>query len=274
MNKVLILATAIITLMLSTSCQKPNHPHSDHPFNIEISKVRADGTCVDIIPDNNDFGYMFTVLPKEYVDAFKGNEAELIAGLDQSLKDIYIILTEDNRLTNFAQNVLYNGAYQEYYYNLSPDSEYCVVAFAYTGITPDRTLTTLEFKTMGQTPSDINFQIEMNGSLIDVRPSTGDNYFYTVYGKENVEKDCDDAFDFHEKVDKFYWEEDFFPNMLDNGNTQCELTDYFETLNVGDQYYLTASGYDNGINSDIYAYLITYNGIGIPGTVTAISRDD
>jgi len=270
-----IILTALIAAiipLLFCGCSKQGSPRSEHPFHIDAAKVRADGVCADVIPDNNDFQYMFSVLPAEMVDAYT-TDAELIDALDGLSKEIYIIITEDKELKDFEQKFLYNGAYSEYYYNLMPETDYCIVAFAYTGLVPDRTLTELRFTTPKLVKSDIAFDIALNGSKICISPTNTDNYICEFDDKDHIETDYSGPFDFHEKMCNFYWEEDFIPYIINSGYKEYKLDDYFSNPKAGDQFYFTASGYNNGINSDIHAYLLTYNGSDKPGTVIPVTEE-
>lgn len=249
-----ILAVSIAALSL-LSCNKNYLEISDHPFDISIPKIEANRVVVDVVPDNNDFYYMFGVFPAEAYEALGQNT--FIELVDNSLKSTYMSLFDTNSLDKYLE-WMYRGAYDEIIHSLEHDSRYIVYAFPYNEITPDvDKFTKVEFKTPTIVKSDNTFSVSIDGSVISVTPSNGDSYFFDYCSKEELNDYYSSIDFFFRKSIDIYWEYGFLDSFIDKGPVSEDMGDYYSEIVDNDIFYMAISGYDQGITTDVTYYKIT-----------------
>ena len=264
MKRAIYLMLCILPLL--AGCSK-TRPLSDYPFtSIDISKICMDVAYIDIVPENNDFYFYFEVLEKSHYDKF-GTEKELISTLDEKIKTEYDEFWY--QYMSFETLYLHKGAYDENYYTLDPGTDYVLVAYGYNDdLTPMEHVSTAAFRTLDKKDCDLTFSVSLSGSVVTVTPSNdNDTYFWEYESVETVEEEYlgSAAFYYYDIV-MLYWEYDFLPGFESQGVEDSDLT-WFYDIEPGDQFYLIASGYDQGFTTDFYIYKLTYNGEGEEGTV-------
>lgn len=270
MKRIIYISLCAITFL--AGCSKNYVPISDHPFEITIPKIEARTALIDVIPDNNDFHYMFGCIDTVNFAAI-GNE-KFVAYSDTALKAIYKILYETESLDGFC-NWLYKGAYDAVKNNLTPDTYYWAYAYPYFDTVPDvARLTKVLFKTPAAKVSEITFSVVLNGSTITVTPSNDDQYFFDFAAVQEVDQYYYGRPDiFYQNALDFYWEYGFLKSMLCKGEPVSQDMTEFYSLSAEDQFYLVCSGYDNGVSSEPETYLITYKGPDLPGIVEKIEDE-
>lgn len=251
-----ILAVSVAALSL-IGCKKNYLPISDHPFDISTTKIEASRVAVDIVPDNNDFYYLFGVVQAELFETLGQNA--FVGQCDYFAKETYKILFETTSLDKFPE-WMYRGAYDEVHHGLEPGTRYIVYAYPYDGINPvtDK-FTKIDFTTPESKKSDNTFSVSADGSVISVTPSNGDPYFFD-YCIEDELKDYFSSIDyFFRKTIDVYWEYGFLDNFISRGPDKEDIKDYYPDLADGDIFYMGISGYDNGITTDVSYYKITFH---------------
>jgi len=250
-----IFAVLVAVLALS-GCNKNYLPISDHPFDISTPKVEANRVVVDIIPDNNDFHYMFGVFQANAFEAV-GQDA-FVTLVDQALKETYMALFETTSLDKFL-DWMYRGAYDEVTHDLAPETKYIAYAYPYDGLNPmAEKFTKVEFTTPSIKESDNKFSVSADGTVISVTPTNGDPYFFDYCTSGELEEDYFSSIDyFFRKSIDIYWEYGSLEGFISKGPDQDELTDYYKDIADGDVFYMAVSGYDNGITTDVTYYKVT-----------------
>jgi len=262
--------TVLLSILAVSACKKNYVPISEHPFDISISKIEANRVVIDIIPDNNDFHYMFGVATQALE---KKDEAEFVNSVDNFVKNEYKDLFETTSLDRFTE-YLYHGAYDEVYHHLSPDTKYYVYAFPYDGTEPmvDK-FTKIEFNTPDIVKSDNIFQVSVDGTVISVSPSNNDGYFYDFCTNSEL-GDYEGSIDyFYRKTIDIYWEYDFLDTFILNGPSTQDIRNYYPDVADGDKFYLAISGYDKGITTTVTLYVITIHQGGTVNSTIEIIPD-
>jgi len=267
-----IFAILVAALALS-GCKKNYLPVSDHPFDISIPKVEANRVVVDIVPDNNDFYYMFGVAPAEVLDAV-GQDA-FVSLVDQALKETYKALFGTTSFDKFL-DWIYRGAYDEVTHDLQPDTKYIVYAYPYDEINPmAEKFTKVEFTTPSIKKSDNKFSVSADGTVIAVTPTNGDPYFFDYCTPEELDEDYFSSIDyFFRKSIDIYWEYGFLEGFISKGPDQDELTEYYLDIADGEVFYMAISGYDQAITTDVTYYKITVHYGATKSTVEQIEDFD
>jgi len=255
MKSIRYIIVASLALTLFAGCSKNYLPVSDHPFDISTPVLESSRVRVDIIPDNNDFYYMFGVWDAAAIDIL--GDKEFVALADETLKDLYKILYETESLDKYL-NWMYRGAYDEVTHGLTPDTRYYAYAFPYNDTVPmAEKLTKIEFRTPKAKVSDITFDLSVLGTKITAKPSNNDKYFCDYCTQEELDKDyySSPAF-FYESIINTYWEYGFFPDCLNSGENTGDVADWYDVKD-GDVFYLVISGYDEGTTGTIFYYKVT-----------------
>jgi len=250
----LIFAFAIICI---SGCKKTDFILPDVPFsNLSAELIQSDAAWADVIPENNDFYYLFAYLPKSIWDQIP--EEQWVENIDELARNIYNTLKDEPGVGSFQEECLYKSAWYVPVTDLTPDTEYCLFAFPYDqNIMPVKKVTTCIFKTTKAVVSDIKFDVSVSGPIVTITPSNGDSYFWTYERKETVDKEAISAdYYFRSWVSK-YWEYGMFPEALSSGEESDDMSKYYN-LKDGDQFYLMASGYEGGISSEVFTQVITY----------------
>lgn len=258
-NSISLLAVLALAL---TGCAKVV-PRSDHPFNITVSKVMSYQVHLDIVPENNDFKYYPGVITR--YDYSRYSCAEIfVDAVDKELRRLYEI---QHTTVPFDELFLYTGAQFYSQVNLKADTEYYAFAIPYDDQgRPEAVVVTEPFKTASGKRSDITFGAELQGSMLTIIPSNGDQYFADYERKKEIDEYYYSPYYFYETMVQLYWEYDFLDYFLVRGKETTDISDYYD-LTPGDRFYLVAAGFENGTNSDVQCFLITYNGKDEPGTV-------
>jgi len=249
-----IFTVSLVALSL-LSCAKNYLDISDHPFDISTPKIEANRVVVDVIPDNNDFYYMFGVVAAETFEAV--GQAAFIDLVDNFSKSTYKILFETTSLDKYLE-WMYRGAYDEVNHDLEPDTRYIVFAFPYNGLTPDAgRFTKVEFKTPAIVKSDNVFSVSIDGSVISVTPSNNDTYFFDYCSKDDLNDYYSSIDFFYRKSIDIYWEYGFLDTFIAKGPSSEDIRDYYAEMVEGDIFYMAISGYNQGITTDVTYYKIT-----------------
>lgn len=255
--KKLVFIILISACTLAAGCKKQQFLIPENAFTtFEVEDIQSDAAWADIIPANNDFYYYFDYMPKSEWSRFAPEE--WVEKTDREARELYErIKTKD--LGSFQDVCLYKDAYFSPITGLEPDTEYCAFAYPYDwDIMPVKQVTTFMFKTPKAVVSDIKFTVVLTGSILTMIPSNEDKYFWIYDSKENMEKEAGgDAESYYRLLVRKFWEYNLFPDALSVGPEIEDITKYFN-LKDGDQFYVMASGYDQGITSDIFVELVTY----------------
>jgi len=255
MKRIRYTFAVLIAALAIAGCSKKEQPLSDHPFDITTPKVEATRAVVDVIPENNDFHYMFGIMDAETFELV--GEQMFIEVVDKLLKETYKVLFDTTSLENFL-DWMYRGAYDETYHDLKPMSRYIVYALPYIDTIPAaEKFTKLEFLTPELKVSDNTFSVSVEGSVISVVPSNNDQYFFDYCDSVELAKNYGKIELFYKESIDTYWEYGFLENFLVKGNNQEDIQDYYdEKIKDGDIFYMAISGYDNGITTELKYYKI------------------
>lgn len=267
MKHIKILYLSICAIALLGACSKNRVPISEHPFDISVPRIEARTALIDVIPDNNDFFYIFGCIDTLSFSQIGGSE-KFVEAADTVLKTIYKILYETESLEKF-NSFLYKGAYDLVCNNLTPDTYYWAYAYPYNDTLPDVSkLTKLLFKTPKAKVSEITFSAVLNGSVITVTPSNNDQYFWDYISEKELNENYFGHPDFfYQKILDYYWEYGFLEPLLSKGEPSSSDMSEFYKLEAGDKFCLVCSGYDNGVSSEPEVFNVTYLGPDIPGIV-------
>lgn len=267
MKSIKTLYVSFCAIALLSACNKNYVPVSDHPFDISVPRIEARTALVSVIPDNNDFHYMFgciDTLSYYYI----GGDDKFMEIMDPGLKSIYKTLYETESLEKFP-DFLYLGAYDAVCNGLTPDTYYWAYAYPYHDTIPDASkITKFLFKTPEAKVSEITFSAALNGSIITVTPSNNDQYFWEYISEEDLNEYYYGRPDiFFSKILDLYWSYGFIESMLcKDGPTSEDMCQSYD-LKAEDKFYLVCSGYDNGVSSEPETFKITYLGPDVPGIV-------
>jgi len=259
----------LATVLVLAGCAK-DHGLSDQPFTIGIKSVQAKAVWADIVPESNDFSYNYgTVSIKDYEEKYKTDEA-LIKAIDKEDKEYWENNLKDQM--SFSDAFLCNGAYFLKGSPLEPETDYYVFAFPYDkNENPICKVVKQRFRTTDFIPSDIDFSVSLNGSVITVVPTDSTDTYYYDYDKvESVNTNFkgSPSLMYYYLVYK-YEEYGFLSEMTVQGPDESDMSEFF-TLSPGQEFYLVGSGYNNGVNSQYRIFKLTYAGEGLPGTVERI----
>jgi len=265
MNKIYYLLAVAAVAVLAGCSKIPGL--SDEPFTITVRTVQAKAVWADIMPETNDFKYNFgTVTVKDYETKYKSDEA-LIKAIDKEDKEYWEKNLKD--LISFSDAYLCTGAYFLNSSYLEPETEYYVFAFPYDDSdNPICKVVKQRFTTTAYKPSDIDFTVALNGSSVTVTPSNDNDPYYFDYDTvEYINEDfAGSPVIFYSYLVYKYEEYDFMSGMTVTGACDSDMADYFD-MKSGQEFYLVASGYDNGVNSRCRIFKLTYAGEGLPGKV-------
>lgn len=246
-------------VMALSACKKDAVPVSDHPFDITTPKIEATRVVMDVIPDNNDFYYLFGAFQAEAFESL--GQTKFVELMDNLAKETYKALFETTSLDGFL-DWTYRGAYEEVVHDLVPNTRYIVFAYPYDDLNPmAEKFTKVEFTTPELVKSENKFEITVDGTVISVSPSNGDSYFFDYCTAEELD-------DYYMSIDYFfresidvYWEYGFLDSFISKGASSEDIKDYYEygsyKIADGDVFYMAISGYDKGITTDVSYYKIT-----------------
>jgi len=270
MKKILTFALLASACILS-SCKKETFIIPDEAFStLQVDSVSANNGWFDVVPANNDFYYMAINLDAAWYDLYK--EA-WIDTLDKMSRELYKILTEgEPNPMSFEEACLDKGAFLEPLFLLQGGTKYVAFGFPYeqNGV-PRHKLTKFEYTTQPQPVSANTFSLTVSGSVATIKTTNNDTYFCYSERKDVIDKDYDGrpGYFFSEVID-YFWEYGFLEkSFLYRADKKADLSDYFD-LKVGDKIYVMATGYDGGVSTEAYIFLVTYNGPDVPGTVEII----
>lgn len=268
MRKIYIALT--LTLAVLTGCSKIDFL-SSKPFTIEIPNVQSKAVWVDVVPETNDFGYYFDVISVKDYEYKYSSDANLCAARDAELRSIW---EEYSDVWTFREFAMYSGSYILPFYELEPETEY--FAYAYPYDEKDRPVDKVvktKFFTKPYRESDIQFTVTLDGSMININPSNSDSYYWDWEDKETLEKEYYSPTVFYYCCLQMNEEYGFMDAVLSRGKDSEDITPYYDKLNPGDQFFLVASGYSDGPNSELHAYALTYAGEGLPGMVEELDTE-
>lgn len=274
MKHIKTLYVSICAAVLLSACNNNYVPVGDHPFDISVPRIEARTALIDVIPDNNDFHYMFGCIDTLTLHQI-GGDANFVEITDTGLKSIYKTLYETESLEKFS-DFLYQGAYDAVCNSLTPDTYYWAYAYPYSDTLPDASkLTKLLFKTPEAKVSEITFSAALNGSTITVTPSNNDQYFWDYVSEEDMNTYYYGRPDiFYSNILDLYWSYGFLESMLSKGGpTSEDMSEYYE-LKAEDKFYLVCSGYDNGVSSEPEVFRVTYKGKDLPGIVEKETKEE
>jgi len=264
-KKIYCLLVAVLTL---AGCTKiPSL--SDTPFTITVKSVQSNAVWADVIPETNDFRYNFGAVSVADYEQKYHNDESMIQAKDAEDKEFWQKNLKDK--ISFSDAFLYNGAYFVKSVDLEPDTDYYIFAFPYDGDdNPVCKVVKQRITTMSYKPSDIEFSVCLQGSVISVVPSNNDRYYFDYETVETVVNDFgDDPELFYTYLVHKYEEYGFMPELMCQGPQDSDIADYY-SITPGQQFYMVASGYDNGINSKCRVYKLTYAGPDLPGKVEPV----
>lgn len=255
-------------LLLLTGCSKMP-VLSDHPFTIGISSVQAKAVWADVVPETNDFNYNFgTVTVKDYEEIYKTDEA-LILAKDKEDREYWEKNLKEH--ISFRDAFLYRGAYFLNGSPLEPETDYYIFAFPYDkDDKPVCKLVKQRFKTASAILSDIDFTVTLNGSVISLVPSNDDTYCFEYETLETVNENFGGSPSlFFSTLIYKYEEYGFMADRTEKGTAESDIAPFY-TLTTGMEFYLVASGYNNGVNSPYRMFKLTYVEEGLPGKVEKV----
>jgi len=256
--------TFLLAAMVFSGCNKNYLPISDHPFDISIPKLEANRAVVDVVPDNNDFYYFFSVSPVEAYESL--GQDSFIKLVDEMSKQTYKALFETTSLDGYLE-WMYRGAYDEVVHDLDPGTRYIAFAFPYIDTIPSTDkFTKVEFTTPDIAKSENTFSVNVDGSVISVTPSNGDSYFFDYCSHEELGDYYMSIDYFYRKTIDVYWEYGFLDTFISRGPDQEDMKEYYADIKDGDIFYMAISGYDKGITTDVSYYKITVHFSGETGS--------
>lgn len=265
MKKYILILAALLAL---TGCAKKSYKISDDPFDITVSQITSSSVKMSVIPETNDFLYTFDAVAASEVEKYKTDE-EFIRAWDaerhQNIVEINQLMPE--KKYTFEDMYLYNGAYDDSNLLLDSETDYYVVAVVYNNDgTPTNILKKVPFRTIKYVESDITFTLTAKGTDLTITPSNDDPYFWEFDTKATYDEYTLPPL-YHFLLIYFYDEYGFMEDMVCTGEDSDDLVNWFEDMKPGDQFYVSASGYNKEINSLIQMWLVTYNGEGADVTI-------
>lgn len=255
MKTIRYISAVLFAAFALSACNKNFLPVSDHPFDISTPKVEATRAVVDVIPDNNDFYYLFGVIDTETYESI--GQDNFVNFADAISKSTYKALFDTKSLDKYLE-WLYRGAYDEVHHDLEPETRYIAFAFPYRDTIPmTEKFTKVEFNTPAITKSDNTFSVSVDGSVISVTPSNGDSYFFDYCTKEELSDYFMSIDYFFRKTIDIYWEYGFLDSFISKGSDKEDIKAYYPKIADNDVYYMAISGYDKGITTAVTYYKIT-----------------
>lgn len=256
MKKIIII---LATLAAIYSC-KPHHaPTTIDDFEVNISRIESHKVWIDIFPQDEFLPYV--------IDWFEVDEFNAVFPDDQSYLDAITTSFIDLE-PKYVQLCCSEGSYMSAIV-LDPDTRYVLVLAQIEGATAVK-MRKVEFQTLPEHLTSFNlypWEISMNGDgLISINPEDTVNTYYWDYDlKKTVDEEWNGFHSalFYYDMD-FYYQYDFFPEVLSKGYDEENFFDYFShnEIAVGDTICLVAVGYDEtGETSRKYIpFWITYYG--------------
>ena len=251
----------LLCMSVCVACKK----HSDmniEPtrFNITFDTIRATSAIVSISPENKNAQYIVDILP--YWDY--NDDVELVHKSDQEIIDYEaksLLLVYEDHLQNdpeasFSDIFLYSGQRTLRHEHLSSDYEYEYVVMQVNPSTRQLIgdVIRIPFTTPKIVESDIQFDAELSGSKIIIKPSNNDPYLVIIDRAENVYRDSTEPEQFVIDAVRLFEDYGFIESMICRGQSEIECNDMIEN----EVYAVIAVGYNGEINSGNVVFQCAY----------------
>lgn len=220
---------------------------SDLTFTFSVTDITSNSAVIDITPSNNTDTYFFDIQEKEIIDSYGGDLTSLIAAFDEAYASYGGVA---GMVSQGPENYPMDG--------LSPNTEYSVIAFGYSGAATTG-LSTYEFTTEEVVMSDLSFDITIDESAepipggvnATITPSNNEDYYMIAFTlADEIDMLTSDA-----EIVTYY--EDMYGAYIEwltvAGQYQTLPTDFGGELACmpGADYYLVVFGYSGGATTPV-----------------------
>jgi len=264
MKRILYIA---MTLVLLVGCKQKDVVTSIYDFEVTVSRIESHKVWLDIIPKDEFLSYHLYCVDK--------TEWEQI-GSEQAWIDYLNTWTIED-----LRNQMHQGAFFDALL-VKPNTDYYVLITEMSGFSPTQvrreSFTSAKENMNGFTVTANDISMNAEG-MITIKPQDQKaSYFWDFSLKTEINKDWlgwHSSYFYYDIV--YYYQMDFFPDMLSFGNDSDNVFNYYWDSQVleGDTICLLAVGYDaTGETSEAYMpFWIIYGGDKKASTVVEAEKD-